>query len=63
MVCTVSAGTAASYYIGEQARYYTGGREPVGRWFAPSTAAGVADGAEIADGIFRTVACRAWRCR
>ncbi|MDE8345215.1 MAG: relaxase domain-containing protein [Acidocella sp.] len=54
MVCTISAGTAASYYISEQSRYYTGGQEPVGRWFAPSATAGagVVDGAEIDDATF-----------
>lgn len=52
MVCTISAGTAASYYISEQSRYYTGGHEPVGRWFSPSATAGVADGAEINDATF-----------
>ena len=52
MVCTISAGTASSYYVSEQSRYYTGGKEPVGRWFAPFASAGVADGAEIDDSIF-----------
>lgn len=58
MVCTISAGTASSYYISEQSRYYTGGKEPVGRWFTPSASAGVApgtgiiNGAEIDDAIF-----------
>lgn len=52
MVCTISAGTASSYYVSEQSRYYTGGKEPVGRWFAPSASAGVADGAEIDDATF-----------
>jgi hypothetical protein len=52
MVCTVSAGTAASYYVSEQSRYYTGGKEPVGRWYAPSASAGMADGGEIDDSTF-----------
>lgn len=53
MVCTVSAGTAASYYISEQSRYYTGGKEPAGRWFAPSLSAEeIVNGAEIDDAIF-----------
>ena len=52
MVCTISAGTASSYYVSEQSRYYTGGKEPVGRWFAPFASAGVADGAEIEDATF-----------
>ena len=36
MVCTVGVGTAADYYLDEQAEYYTGGKEPTGKWFAPS---------------------------
>ena len=53
MVCTVSAGTAASYYISEQSRYYTGGKEPAGRWFAPSPPeAGIVNGAGIDDTTF-----------
>jgi conjugative relaxase-like TrwC/TraI family protein len=52
MVCTVSAGTAAAYYIGEQSRYYTGGQEPIGRWFASSAASEVTNGAEIDDATF-----------
>ncbi len=53
MVCTVSAGTAASYYISEQSRYYTGGKEPAGLWFAPSTTMeGVVNGFEIDDATF-----------
>ena len=55
MICTVSAGTAAGYYIGEQSRYYTGGTEPIGRWFAPSSWMGVIDGAEINDAIFERI--------
>ncbi|MDR3428091.1 MobF family relaxase [Silvimonas sp.] len=52
MVCTISAGTAASYYVSEQSRYYTGGKEPVGQWYAPSASAGMTDGAEIDDASF-----------
>lgn len=53
MVCTVSAGTAASYYISEQSRYYTGGREPTGRWFSSSSSMeGVINGVEIDDTTF-----------
>jgi conjugative relaxase-like TrwC/TraI family protein len=52
MVCTVSAGTASGYYLSEQARYYTEGKEAIGRWYAPSASLGLSDGAEIDDSVF-----------
>lgn len=52
MVCTISAGTASGYYLSEQARYYTGGKEAIGRWYAPSASLGLSDGAEIDDPVF-----------
>ena len=52
MVCTVSAGTASGYYLSEQARYYTVGKETIGRWYAPSASLGLSDGAEINDSVF-----------
>lgn len=52
MVCTIAAGTAASYYLSEQSRYYTGGKEPAGRWYSPSGSLGLVDGAEIDDVTF-----------
>jgi conjugative relaxase-like TrwC/TraI family protein len=52
MVCSIAAGRAAGYYISEQSRYYTGGKEPLGRWFSPSGELGLTDGAEIDDELF-----------
>jgi conjugative relaxase-like TrwC/TraI family protein len=52
MVCTISAGTSATYYVSEQAKYYTGGKEPTGRWYAPSASTSVTNGTEINDTIF-----------
>lgn len=52
MVCTVAAGTASGYYLSEQARYYTDGKESIGQWYAPTGTMGVTDGAEIDDGQF-----------
>jgi conjugative relaxase-like TrwC/TraI family protein len=55
MVCSVAAGTAAEYYISEQASYYTGGREPPGRWYARASSFDLVDGAEIDDDAFATL--------
>jgi conjugative relaxase-like TrwC/TraI family protein len=52
MVCSIAVGLAAGYYIGEQSRYYTTGREKPGQWFAPSGALELTDGAEIDDQLF-----------
>ena len=53
MVCTVGIGTAADYYLDEQSEYYTGGKEPSGRWYAPGGAFGFEDGGAIDAGAFR----------
>ena len=52
MVCTISAGTASGYYLAEQTRYYTEGKEAVGRWYAPPSTLGLSNGAEIDDATF-----------
>jgi conjugative relaxase-like TrwC/TraI family protein len=53
MVCTVGVGTAADYYLDEQAEYYTGGKEPSGKWYAPAGTFGLANGGTVDANTFR----------
>jgi len=55
MVCSVGTGTAAEYYLNEQVEYYTGGKEPKGRWYALPTAFDLKDGAAINAEAFRNL--------
>ena len=55
MVCSVGTGTVAEYYLGEQAGYYTDGREPQGRWYTPSGAFDLENGAVVDDQIFKNL--------
>jgi conjugative relaxase-like TrwC/TraI family protein len=55
MVCSVGTGTVAEYYLGEQAGYYTDGREPQGRWYTPSGAFDFENGAAVDDQIFKNL--------
>ena len=52
MVCSIGVGTVAEYYLSEQAEYYTDGKEPVGRWYAPSGQLGLTDGGDIDPQMF-----------
>jgi conjugative relaxase-like TrwC/TraI family protein len=53
MVCTVGVGTAADYYLDEQAEYYTGGKEPAGKWYAPAATFGLENGGRVDATTFR----------
>lgn len=55
MVCTVSAGTAASYYVGSQAQYFLGAGEPFGRWYMPVPIFQLTDGERIDAQIFERI--------
>lgn len=55
MVCSVGTGTAAEYYLNEQVEYYTGGKEPKGRWYEPPTTFSLEDGAVINAETFRNL--------
>jgi len=55
MVCSVGTGTAAEYYLGEQTGYYTDGREPQGRWYTPSGAFDLENGAAVDDETFKNL--------
>ena len=55
MVCSVGVGTVADYYINEQAEYYTGGKEPTGKWYAPKGFLGIDDGEAVAPDMFRNL--------
>lgn len=55
MVCSVGVGTVADYYINEQAEYYTGGKEPTGKWYAPREFLGINDREIVASEMFRNL--------
>ncbi|WP_310621275.1 MobF family relaxase [Flexibacterium corallicola] len=55
MVCTVAAGTQASYYLEEQAEYYTGGIEPSGVWCLQNELFGIKDGEKVQANNFRNL--------
>lgn len=55
MVCSVGVGTVAEYYLHEQSEYYTGGKEPTGRWYQPSGAFGLNDGVAVDATAFRNL--------
>lgn len=55
MVCSVGTGTVAEYYLNEQAEYYTGGKEPKGRWYTLAVTFGLKDGASVNAETFRNL--------
>lgn len=55
MVCTIAAGAGAEYYLSEQVEYYTGGKEPMGRWYALGGQFGLEDGAEVSAQSFMSL--------
>ncbi|MCW2240755.1 MobF family relaxase [Azospirillum canadense] len=55
MVLSIGTDGDADYYLGHQADYYTGGSEPIGRWYMPDGQFGLKDGAQIDNEVFRTL--------
>lgn len=53
MVLSIGKDGDADYYITRQAGYYTGGNEPVGRWYTPDAQFGLVDAGAVDNKIFR----------